>query len=1417
MRKAVVSSLGFFMGLSVLIAPVPLPAQALAPGDVPAPLRPWVDWVLFGREWVQCAPRTLDAEGDSADGRRCVWPATLELDLGARSGQFSQKLTVDAPALVALPGDEKHWPLDVRVDGQPGMVSDRDGVPTLELKGGEHTVSGRFAWDALPDALVVPDDTGLVRLRINGRAVRFPEREDGSVYLRSEEEVEREAREDDRLDVLVHRRVVDDVPLKVLTRIELFVSGKNREVVIGPALLSGFVAMSLKSPIPARLEPSGLLRAQVRPGTWAIELDARHPQKPAELELGPPSETWVPEEVWVFEALPPLRTVELEGAEPLDPQQTRLPDDWKRFPTYRVRPSEKLRLVEKQRGDSDPQPDRLTLSRDVWLDFDGGGYTVRDFITGQKQRPGRLEMQAPLELGRVAIAGTDQFITKLAGSDRAGVEVKRGALSVHADSRLPTDDRDFPIIGWATDVTAASATLHLPPGWRLFTATGADEVPGSWFRRWSLVELFVVLVASFGFARLFGVRAGIIACVALVLSVPEPLSPSYTWLAALVIETLVRVMPLPRLARVLRWTRIAVWLLLLGGLLEFALREVRIALYPALEHEYSGVGTTNDQPKPVMAEPEAEPSVMGGVEEGVAAGVVGGVGHGQSVYGGGPADEEMEKQEARPRRNVHAKKAKEKIAAEDADKPALAPQAQTTSRIQRKAAVSSFAYSQKTFQVDPKIVVQTGPGLPTWNWNTYDLRFSGPVTKEQRVRFFLLSPVVSSILGLLRVLLSALLFAITVAGPLGRLPRGLSSRLGIGAAVALMLLAPVAAHAQAAPTDDMLEELRERLSAPPRCAPECVSIGRMLLEAQGATLRLRLEVTAAAKTSVPLPAAEAQWMPERVLLDGREASGLARDDSGSLWLRVPAGAHQVVLEGSLPERDSVQIPLPLRPHFVEARTSGWQLDGLHEDGQADDNLQLGRTEARKAENKAQALQQGALPPFVTLTRKLELGLNWQMETTVSRQTPLGAAVVLEVPLVEGESVTTSEVRVEGGKALINMGASQSEISWRSVLRERPDIVLKAKPEAAWTEVWQLDASPVWHVEVQGFPAIHGQGEALPEWRPWPNEQVTFSVSRPEGAQGQTVTIDASTVDVRPGARATDVTLRLSMRSSRGGQHAVKLAANTAVQSVSVNGVSQPMRFQGGEVTVPVSPGAQSVEIVWREPLGVSLSFASPEIDVGLANVNAELKLGVPRDRWLLLARGDGVGPAILFWGTLLVLLLVSLGLGRFSGTPLRARHWFLLGLGLTQLDFSAAFVVFAWFLLLAYRKKWGASLEGFWFDAMQLALVGWTMAAAGGLIDAIRHGLVVQPDMQVVGNGSYDGLLRFFSDRAGRVLPRASFLSLPLFVYRALMLAWALWLARALLSWTKWAWGCMSDGSLYKPFEWRFWRRLRERREASKE
>jgi len=207
---------------------------------------------------------------------------------------------------------------------------------------------------------------------------------------------------------------------------------------------------------------------------------------------------------------------------------------------------------------------------------------------------------------------------------------------------------------------------------------------------------------------------------------------------------------------------------------------------------------------------------------------------------------------------------------------------------------------------------------------------------------------------------------------------------------------------------------------------------------------------------------------------------------------------------------------------------------------------------------------------------------------------------------------------------------------------------------------------------------------------------------------------------------------------------------------------------------------------------------TPQIWIGEGAVNADIRIKMPPNRWILWTTGPRLGPAVLFWTYLVVIILAALALGKIRRTPLKTRHWLLLGLGLTQVHPILAIMVAGWFLALGQRREGDLPEGRFAFNAMQIFLTAWTAAALVGLYIAIQKGLLGIPQMQVSGNGSTYFFLHWTQDRVGSTMPRPAVFSLHLMVFRLLMLAWALWLAYSMLGWLKWGWECFHEGGAWR-------------------
>ena len=1361
-RKPLSHSFCIALVLVIFLA-LPSIGEARKTPYIPEVLQPWVDWVLHGEEeQLACVPRYNDAEN-----YLCSWPSILDLTLNEQGGTFSQSWLVHYETRVALPGTTGQWPMDVEVDGVPGpIVIQENESPAILLSPGIHIITGRFAWNTLPESLAVPPESGLVFLAVNREVIPFPNLDaSGRLWLKKaqvEEKIE------NRLRIESFRRIEDSIPAVIWLHFTLDVAGSARQITLGPLYApETLTPLALESPLPAKLEQDGRLMVQVRPGRYSMTLRLRHAGPLKELSYtGPADDFWPREEIWSFDAQPDLRIVEIGGPSPVDPLLTSMPEDWRKYPAYRILAGESMRFKELKRGDPLPAPDQLSLDRTLWLRFDGSGYTIQDRISGQKNNQWRLEIEPAIAPGRVAVDGAPQLITRKKDSGKAGIELRNGQVNVVADSVLQGKISTLPATGWDHDFQQVKGRLHLPPGWKLLSASGMDQIPGTWLKRWTLLDIFIVLIFTIALAKLFSKPLAGIALVTLILIYHEPGAPRFVWIALLAGFALIRYLPQGKFRKGVQVYQILAVLSLIIIAIPYSIQAVRVGLFPQLENPWASMTEHASKQKTELAQPPV-PSPMAALEE---------------MSAMDQMDPEMEsRMDAGLDKGFYDRK-----------------------RLLSKSIAplpSPSYFGPRVAQYDPKALTQTGPGLPEWlPFETVNFSWAGPVTRDQTISFTLIGPIINLVLAFVRVFLIIIL-ALGMFGLGYRRGKGFTfmdlKALKFFILMGILLIHPGLVRAVDIPSPEILTELQERLLEKNPCFPSCADIERVQVVITPDTLSMDLEINAQRDAAVPVPGHVKHWLPRQVMVDGLPAMGLFRDED-SLWIEVPAGKHGVRLSGPVPKQNTLQIPFPLKPHGVSISEEGWITEGLHSDGTFDDQLQFKRI-AEKNSTETERIETGILPPFVLIERNILLGLEWKMETTVKRLSPVGSAMILDVPLMKGESVTTEGVRVADGLAKITLGAQEMQVSWESFLEPMDEIFLEHRQTNTWTEIWKVDVSPIFHLEYEGLPVIlHKTGTRwYPTWHPWPGESVKLKISRPAGIEGRTLTLEKSHLELRPGRNTTAASLFLSINSSQGGQHDILLPIDAELQSVSINGAIAPIRQENRKVSLPITPGHQELVLKWIEARGMAMKYDSSRVDLGTPSVNAGVDIHLPGNRWPLWVGGEPLaGPAVLFWSVIIIIFMVSLGFSKTGWTPLKWYHWFLLGIGMAMSNLASGLILAGWLIALGFRKK-GDHLEGQNFNLMQIGMAGLTLMALGLLVLAISNGLLGHPDMNIIGNGSHGSLLRWYQDVSGKILPGAWVLSIPMVCYRIAMLAWALWLSFWLVGILKWGWEQFSSPKIW--------------------
>ncbi|MEM1442352.1 MAG: hypothetical protein AAGF67_08420, partial [Verrucomicrobiota bacterium] len=895
------------------------------------------------------------------------------------------------------------------------------------------------------------------------------------------------------------------------------------------------------------------------------------------------------------------------------------------------------------------------------------------------------------------------------------------------------------------DAEGLKTVLQLPPGYRLFAVFGADYSRGDWLTSWTLLDLFLLLLFTLAVFRLRGWGAAILAFAAFSLAYHEVGSPKSGWLLLLIPVALAAFMPEGRARKLVVFAKWAAAGILLLTLLPFLSYQLQGAVFPQLERSaaFSSGGDSSQGLHSYGFTPEAIPSIVSS--------------------------------SAPPPRDSF-----------------------------------SLRKSKLNMKNDPKAIIQTGPGVPSWVWRTVEFGWNGPVSAEQKVRPVLIPPFASRVLAVIRALslVGLLVLLLTVRRKEAKpeqsneedgkaLPKG-----AVAGILFLVMSAPSLLQAQDGfPQAELLNELKRRLTPVSDAFPGAASISSVDMKLVDSQLELEVEFHAADRCAAPVPVPLASMIPESVSWeDGEAATVLRKDDL--LWVLLPEkGIFRLRVEGRLKSLADWEWGFSLKPRSFSISAEGWSVSGIRADRSAEDQILFSRVSDEEGGGPVANYDRPDTSHALLVKRQIELGLVWRVTTTVSRLSPKGRAVVVEVPILPGEKVVSADSRVEEGVIEVRLAPNAEMISWEGELSISEELLLETRSNDPWVELWELAASPVWNVEFSGLaPTFQVSEEQLiPMWEPWPGESATLSITRPEAVKGAVITIDSVEHSLRPGRRQRSSSMKLMVRTSLGEEFPIELPEGSEVVSLRHLGNSIPIRKEGNAVVVPLRPGPQEISLEWRLPGTVKGWTKVDSVTLPVESANVTSVIRPADDRWIVFLDGPLRGPAIRFWGVILFAIVAALVLSRIPRSPLKFYQWLFLSFGLTQVFVGFSLIVVAWLFFIQWRRSQSfRELKPAAFNVAQVTLMGTTVIAVCVFVGVASAGLLGDPKMYIAGGGSTASYLKWFSAKSTEVLPQPGYGSVSIWWFRLVMLLWALWLSASLVSWLRTGWKNSSEGGFFK-------------------
>ena len=1340
---------------------------------VPEEISEWSQWVAEG------LPDDYWCPWEEGDGNKmsCVWPLNLSIDLHTSDAETIATFTLEVQlfdeADIGLPHNDDgdfNPPYEVRLDGQPAIVGQSERIPAVTAPAGRHTVTGKIRWPEFPTSLELPP--GIVRLSLtqDGERVRRPTIQGSRVLLQQDSTTESEA---DSLSIRVYRRLEDGIPQLLTTRLELSVAGSSRQVDLGSVLPSGFALLSVYSEIPARTNANGELSVLVRPGWWAVELEARAVSHLSEFSMVHPNEVWPLMELWGVETDENVRSVRMEGVPPTDLSQTESP--FSGLAGFVLKQGETLKLVEVSRGDTSPDFERAEVVRRLWLGFEGDRWVVHDTLDASLHRESRLSAKYPL--GRVTVNERPTLISTLESTpDGSGVAVPKGDVEIDAVSEFLSGGRlifhKIPAVGWKVDAASLAVSAKLPPQWLALWAGGADRVNGTWVHSWTLWDVFLIALLVVITIRVAGPRWAIVLGLTSVLLFVYNGVPVVGWLVLVAIGALSAALT-SQVARL--WIGRVYWLVAIPVFAVSAYTSVSFvlnALYPQFDVERSLTQVAKHRD----------------LGESIDSDGTGDIGPGDDTAGW-EGEEHLAVTGSRIARDVLTSIAT----------------AQGSSRVTMGKTEES---------IGNPVWVQTGPGMPAWpkeGITELDLVWLGPVGPEQDFSLLLLPPAATRFASLLT---AALILVVLWMFVRIRLRPGAANPSDRGGAKLLPLVLAVVLVPDAfadVPSNEILEELDERFRSEPACLPNCSTVEVVKLSCSKDELELELTFHIdsqsgegiVSKFGVPLPIVEPSIRPTSAVLgDGQQP---LLDRYGEFYVPLDRGIHRVQLRYDLEGLDRIDIYFPDRPaRVVTGELGRWRFVSHPDRLESLESLSLTREPIamHSKKEKEWGSTEATLAPYARVSRHLNLTREPTIKTTVTRSS-IAARSPIEIvlSLLEGEIVTDELVENDGVHMKIRLDSGEDRFVLNSRLNPSKSISMTAAVDVPWAESWSFRPSDFWHLSYAGLAPVKSKG-SVTLFKPRPGESLQVTLSQPKPVAGNSVTVTSAKMATAVSSRYRESSLALEVLASLGDTARVLLPEGATVKRIEINGSPKPVP-QSNVVSLPIDPGKGRFRVDWLDQVSLGSDFRGPSIEVSTPLRNVHNSVDFPSNRWVLLIGGPGMGPGILTWGIILVVIAVSIALTRIPNFPLRPVDAVLLSLGVTLANLEIVLLLAVWFLAIWYRREHPPSpTKSERYIATQCLFALLSLVAILALVVSVPRALLGRPEMEVFGLGSSAHEFFWFNDSTDGSLPVPWIFSLPLWVYHVLMVGWGFWLAFALVRWVRTAWAVMSQ-----PVLWPKWRK----------
>lgn len=435
--------------------------------------------------------------------------------------------------------------------------------------------------------------------------------------------------------------------------------------------------------------------------------------------------------------------------------------------------------------------------------------------------------------------------------------------------------------------------------------------------------------------------------------------------------------------------------------------------------------------------------------------------------------------------------------------------------------------------------------------------------------------------------------------------------------------------AQSFPDKNILKDLEKYTNQNIECAEfSCNSVNQLKLDLNNKEITASFFISSRKSSFIELPFKSEEFKLHTVLLDNKPWYQIVNNDN-IYSVVVPQGEHVVSVKLQL---NGNLLSLNTKIPNIEV-SSGLSLD--ERNGSSIVSIKENKSENANTSN----IEKSNYPTesFYQVSRTLYLNNSWKLVTQISPLFDTTKSTTLEIPLLKGEKILNSDIKVENEKAIVNL--SNQVVTWESSLSSVNQLEIPAIQTDSYNQVFSLSSSNLWKYSAQGKNPFSISGDVT-SWSLWNGEKLNFEFKAPLAVSGKTLSLSGLNVVYSQKHETNFYDYSLNAYTSLAGKTFFTIPEDYKIDFLKINQQSVNIDKNTKKIPVDLNFGSNNIEFRISTTNNQYVFKTFPHVVFPETVYMAKSQLN--SNDWIIYSGGADINTEYILFSSLIILLIVAL-------------------------------------------------------------------------------------------------------------------------------------------------------------------------------